>query len=61
MEKPEARCRPEKPALVTIRHCDADQEAEPPSELVTLGTARAAASAMRAFSSSASGAGSAGS
>ena len=45
-EKDEARCRPEKPPLVTIRHWPADQEPEPPSELVTLGTARAAASAV---------------
>ena len=61
MEKPEARCTPAKPPLVTIVHCEADHEPLPPSELVTLGTSRAAASAVRARASSVSAEGSVGS
>ena len=58
IENPDAWCTPVKPALVTMVHCDDDQAPAAPSELVTLGTARAAASAMRARSSSISGVGS---
>ena len=39
MEKPEARCTPVKPPLVTMVHCEDDQAPEAPSELVTLGAA----------------------
>jgi hypothetical protein len=60
-EKVEARCPPAKPSLVTNRQTPDDQVAEPPSELVTPATARAAASAIRAWSSRDSADGSAGS
>ncbi len=60
-EKPEAACGPLKPALVTSRHWDVDQLAEPPSLLLTPGTARAAASAASARASRAVAEGSAGS
>ena len=60
-EKPETSCGPMKPLLVAISHLVVDQDAEPPSLLVTPATARAASSAASALSSSASAVGSLGS